>query len=55
MVVVSAGREIVHVPDVEYKKSEDAGKLLEGCGLEYEIEYENNDTVAAGNVIRQSE
>lgn len=54
MVVVSAGRGSTHVPDVQYKTLADAQMMLEGVNLVVKIEYEDSDTVAAGNVIRQS-
>lgn len=51
---VSAGRGSTHVPDVQYKTLADAQMMLEGVNLVVKIEYEDSDTVAAGNVIRQS-
>lgn len=52
-VVVSLGREMVNVPDVQFKTQEEAVSILEAAGLSAEIHQEANANVAAGNVIRQ--
>lgn len=64
-VTVSGGEEAVrgdvlaenevYVPDVQYKTEEEAVKLLEEAGLKVKIEYEENDTVEVGHVIRQEQ
>ena len=54
MVVVSAGQEMVYVPDVQYKTQEDAIKLLESQKLKVTVKEKNDDTVQKGHVISQS-
>lgn len=45
----------VYVPDVQYKTEEEAKKLIEEAGLKVEVQYEENDTVEVGHVIRQEQ
>lgn len=52
-VVLSLGRELMNVPDVQYKSQEEAEEMLRNNGLVAEIRQESSTTVAAGNVIRQ--
>lgn len=52
-VTVSLGKEQTRVPDIQYKTKEDAQKLLKEVSLEMKIEYEDSETIMAGNVIRQ--
>lgn len=52
-VVLSLGKELMNVPDVQYKTQEEAVAMLEASGLIAEIRQESSTTVAAGNVIRQ--
>ena len=52
-VVVSLGKERVHVPDVQYKTQEEAVQLLADSGLTAEIQSEADPTVARGSIIRQ--
>lgn len=52
-IVVSEGREMVHVPDIQYKSEEEAMELLEENGLAGESREEYSDNVAAGSVTRQ--
>lgn len=52
-VVVSLGREMMTVPDVQFKTQEEAVELLEAAGLAADIRQEANQTVAEGNIIRQ--
>lgn len=52
-VVVSLGRELMYVPDVQFKTREEAVQMLEESGLAAEIRQETSTTVAVGNVIRQ--
>ncbi|MBT9776430.1 PASTA domain-containing protein [Clostridium sp. MCC353] len=52
-VIVSLGRELVGVPDVQYKTQEEATAMMESVGLGIEVVQEASDTVAQGNVIRQ--
>ena len=52
-VVVSDGREMVHVPDIQYKSEDEAISLLEENGLTGERHEEYSDNVAAGTVTRQ--
>lgn len=53
-VVVSAGKEMMRVPDTQYKTEDEARQLLEEVFLIADIQYEANDQVQTGNVIRQS-
>ena len=50
-VVVSAGIEMVEVPDVEVKMSEDAIAELENAGLTYRIVQEYSSSYTKGQVI----
>ena len=52
-VVVSAGIEMVEVPDVEVKMSEDAIAELENAGLTYRIVQEYSSSYTKGQVISQ--
>ncbi|MCM1288473.1 MAG: PASTA domain-containing protein [Clostridium sp.] len=52
-VVVSLGKETVHVPDVQYMNVAQAKAVIEELNLVISIEYEESDTVAKNNVIRQ--
>ncbi|MDO5346511.1 MAG: PASTA domain-containing protein, partial [Lachnospiraceae bacterium] len=52
-VIVSLGREMINVPDVQYKTQTEAEQMLADSGLTVEIRQEANASVAAGNVIRQ--
>lgn len=52
-VAVSLGRELINVPDVQYKIQEEAVAMLEAVGLIPDIRQETSQTVAEGNVIRQ--
>jgi beta-lactam-binding protein with PASTA domain len=52
-VYVSLGRELISVPDVQYKTQEEAVQLLEEMGLTGEVRQEASTSIAAGNVIRQ--
>ncbi len=52
-VVVSAGKEMVEIPDVETKMLEDAIEELEALGLEWSTVEEYNSSYAAGQVISQ--
>ncbi|MDR1217661.1 MAG: PASTA domain-containing protein [Oscillospiraceae bacterium] len=51
--VVSAGREI-KVPGVTGISEADARTALGGAGLSVAVQYEKSDSIAEGNVIRQS-
>lgn len=53
-VTVSLGRERVQIPDTQYKTLEEARQLLADQSLEADIQYETDETVPEGNVIRQS-
>ncbi len=53
-VTLSLGLRTVHVPDVQYKSQSEAVQTLEGLGLAAVLVEEDSDTVAKGNVIRQS-
>lgn len=52
-VVVSLGKEMVYVADLQFKTEAEARALLEEAQLAAEIYYEANSNVASGNVIRQ--
>ena len=52
-IVISKGYTIP-VPDVTGKKAQDAKEILQSAGLACNIVSEPSDTVAQGNVIRQS-
>ena len=52
--VVSAGKEMVHVPDIQYKSEEEAMRLLAENGLEGERREEYSDSVAAGSITSQT-
>jgi len=52
-VVVSLGRELMTVPDVQYKTQDEAMAMLEEAGLTADIRREASAAVAAGSVIRQ--
>ncbi len=52
-VVVSMGRELVLMPDVQFKTQEEATAMLEEAGLGVVIRQEASATVAVGNVTRQ--
>lgn len=52
--LVSQGRQPVDLTSVANRTREDAQQELEDLGLTVEITEEHSDTVAAGNVIRQS-
>ena len=52
--IVSKGKKTVTVPNVVGKKSNDAVEVIEEKGLQVNVKEENNDSVAAGNVIRQT-
>ena len=52
--VVSKGKKTVTVPNVVGKKSSTAVKSIEEKGLTVTVKEENNDSVEARNVIRQS-
>lgn len=52
--VVSAGKEMVHVPDIQYKGEEEAVRLLAENGLEGERHEEYSDSVAAGSITSQA-
>ena len=45
----------VLMPDVQYKDEQEAINTLQDAGLDYEIFYEQNDTVAEGKVISQDQ
>lgn len=53
-VIVSAGKETVKVPDVQYKEKAAAKSALEALGLFVTIVEAESETVAAGLVISQS-
>lgn len=53
-VKMSLGLRTVHVPDVQYKAEGEARQTIEALGLHVTIVEEDSDTVAKGNVIRQS-
>lgn len=53
-VVVSAGKETVKVPDVQYKEKATAKSALEALGLSVTIVEVESETVSAGLVISQS-
>ncbi|RGZ01873.1 PASTA domain-containing protein [Clostridium sp. AM58-1XD] len=50
---VSEGREMVHVPDLQYKSEEEAMTLLGSSGLTADRREEYSDNVASGVVTRQ--
>ncbi len=52
-VTVSLGRELMTVPDVQFKSREEAEAMLAEAGLTARIRQEESASVAAGNVIRQ--
>ena len=52
--VVSKGKKTVTVPNVVGNKSATAVKSIEEKGLKVTVKEENNDSVEAGKVIRQS-
>lgn len=54
MVVVSAGKETVYVPDVQYKLQDEAVALLQAQKLTVKIKEKDSDTVQKGRVISQS-
>lgn len=54
MVVVSAGQEMVYVPDVEYKAQEEAVSLLQAQKLKVTVKEKNSESVQKGHVISQS-
>lgn len=53
MVVVSLGKEMVTVPDIQFKVLEEARSILEEAGLLVEVTEEASNSVAEGSVIRQ--
>ncbi len=53
-VVVSLGKEVVIVPDVQYQPKDEAKTTLENIGLKVTITEVDSDTIAAGLVISQS-
>lgn len=53
-VVVSAGKETIKVPDVQYKEKTEAKAVLETLGLKVTIKEVESETVGAGLVISQS-
>ncbi len=53
-VVVSLGKNVVKVPDVQYQKKADAKATLEALGLKVTITEVESETIAAGLVISQS-
>jgi len=52
--VVSLGARELKIADLRFRKVEDAVKLLEGQGINVNIEHEASSTIAAGLVISQS-
>ena len=52
--VVSLGKEVIKVADVQYQTEKEAIDILEKQGLTVATSYEESETVAAGLVIRQS-
>ena len=52
--VVSLGKEMVKVPDVQYKTEEEARTLLEENRFSVQVTYESDAVVQAGLVIRQT-
>jgi len=53
-VIVSLGKEMVLVPDVQYKKYDSAKKELETLGFKVKKVEENSDLVEKGKVIKQN-
>ncbi len=53
-VVVSLGKNVVKVPDVQYQKKAEAKATLEALGLKVTITEVESETIAAGLVISQS-
>ena len=52
-VIVSAGKEMVRVPDVQYKSLSEAKQILSGSNLKYSVVYQDSSTVAKDHVISQ--
>ncbi|MGN0435809.1 MAG: PASTA domain-containing protein, partial [Wujia sp.] len=53
-VVVSKGKEMTRVPDVQFKTLSEAQNLLTTNKLKCNVQYEENNSVAKDHVIRQS-
>lgn len=53
-VVVSLGRELMTVPDIQFKTLAEARAMLEEAGLVVTIVEEASSTVAEGSIIRQN-
>ena len=54
-VAVSLGKELIRVPDLQYKTEAEATELLSAAGLEASAVREASRDVAAGSVIRQEQ
>ncbi|MBS6954864.1 MAG: PASTA domain-containing protein [Enterocloster asparagiformis] len=54
-VAVSLGKELIRVPDLQYKTEAEAMELLSAAGLEGSVTREASRDVAAGSVIRQTQ
>lgn len=54
-VVLSLGKELIDIPNLEMQKEADAAKMLEALGLQANIQYEADAQYEAGVVIRQDE
>lgn len=51
---VSLGRQIVKIPDLQYKTEQDAVSAAERLGIKAEISYTESDNIRAGLVISQT-